>query len=634
MGKVTYPFERQIHIDGQFSSESFNINFYGGITTFLGPNGSGKSQVLRILKDTFGYEFLGRKVRLLTAGRLSKIEEFRANHDGVSSHMVHHENATLGGINYRDNRHIAEGAVGDFHTLSIRQDIMIKVSERLSTLFKRNIFIEWDRGELKINFSSLDGVSYSASREASGLLHLVSLLSALYDDEVGVLLIDEPEISLHPQLQAFLFQEIKKVAGDPENKSEKMIVLATHSTEFINLLVPEDLTKIVFFESTMKPPVQINPQAGELKNKKVKELLTRLGQAHKSALFSSKPLLVEGPSDVLICNALNQHLQISLEAGGSQLVPIIGKGEIPVVVKLMKLIGKQPVVLTDLDTLADNIAFVDIFAENENVIEKVPDLGHADFKAFSRTVNNCFKKVFEDYWEDIRPLAEIHSYWKNSGVSKEEKCASKSGEDASKEEIAKRRASMAILLTLSEEELRECENGKYFSTVKKLLTSLLDVLELAGCFVLRKGTIENYYQVASPVTEGKPTAAVEEIEHIVSQSREAVTIAYNDLVRALQYAASHKGIDEGKAIARYLLAVVSPVLSVIDEISTDGELQSEARKVQGEIASIFKLSKIEVDGIANIRVELNSNILEVDQLPMNFPKGENPIKLVNSKIRN
>ena len=616
---MTYPFERQLQIEGQFSSEKFSIKFYSGITAFVGPNGSGKSQVLRTLKESFGEGFSGRKVRLLTAGRLSNVEAFRANHDGVSRFRLANESAKFGGLSHRNNRHVAEGAIGDFHTLSIRQDILIKVSERLSTLFKRKIFIEWDAGELKINFSSLDGEPYSAAREASGLLYLVTLLTALYDDEVSMLLLDEPEVSLHPQLQAFLFQEIKKMAGDPEDKSKKMIVLATHSTEFLDLLVPEDLTRIVFFENTTKKPIQIDPEVGELKNKKVRELLTRLGQAHKTALFSLKPLLVEGPSDVLICNALNQHLQIFLEAGGSQLVPIIGKGEIPVVVKLMKLIGKQPVVLTDLDTLADNIAFVDIFAENENVIEKTPSLGHVDFKTFSRTINNSFKKVFEDYWEDIRPLVETHSYWKNR--------------DENKEEIAKRRASMATLLTLSEEELGKCENGKYFSTVKKLLTSLLDVLELAGCFVLRKGTIENYYQVASHVTVGKPTAAVEEIEHIVSQSREAVTIEYNDLVRALQYGASHKGIDEGKAIASYLLAVVTPALSVIDEISTDGELQLEARKILGDIASIFRLSKVDVDGIANIRVELNSDILEVDQFPMNFPKGENPISLVNRKLR-
>ncbi|HDX9612722.1 TPA: AAA family ATPase [Bacillus toyonensis] len=557
---------------------------------------------------------------MITAGRLSKVEEFRTDHDGVSSYKLFDEGAKFGGMGFRDNRHLAEGAVGDFHTLSIRQDILIKVSERLSTLFKRRIFIEWDMGELKIKFSSLDGEPYSVAREASGLLHLVTLLSALYDDEVSMLLLDEPEISLHPQLQAFLFQEIKKVAGDPEDKSKKMIILATHSTEFVNLLVPEDLTKIIFFENTMKPPVQIDPQAGELNNRKVKELLTRLGQAHKSALFSSKPLLVEGPSDVLICNALNQHMQIFLEAGGAQLVPVIGKGEIPVVVKLMRLIGKTPVVITDLDTVADNIASVNIFADDEKIIEKIREMAHVDFTSFSRNVYSRFTKTIDEHWEDIRLLAEQHSYWINRDTEKDEM-------------IAKRRAGMATLLEIDADELRSFNNGNVLYGVKQMLTTLFDVLELSGCFVLRKGTIENYYLSASQVTEGKPNAAVEEIQYIITQPREFIATAYADLVRGLRCAASHKEINESNAIIDYLLAVVTPVLHRIDDISADQELQLEARKYVGDIAGIFKLSKRELDGIENIRVEMESNILEVNGFPIDFPKGSNPIDIVNSKFR-
>lgn len=154
---MTYPFEQQVHIDGQFSSETISIKFYSGITTFVGPNGSGKSQILRRLKESFGSVVLGRKVRFLTAGRLSRVEDFRANHDGVSSYMIYNDKAAFGGLSLRENRHIAEGAIGDFHTLSLRHDIRIKVSERLSTLFNRNIFIEWDAGELKIKFSTKEG---------------------------------------------------------------------------------------------------------------------------------------------------------------------------------------------------------------------------------------------------------------------------------------------------------------------------------------------------------------------------------------------------------------------------------------------------------------------------------------------
>ena len=69
--------------------------------------------------------------------------------------------------------------------------------------------------------STRGGGRYQLSREASGLLQLVTILTALYDDEVGALLLDERQVSLHPQLQAFLLHEILGIAGDPADNAKK-----------------------------------------------------------------------------------------------------------------------------------------------------------------------------------------------------------------------------------------------------------------------------------------------------------------------------------------------------------------------------------------------------------------------------
>lgn len=84
-------------------------------------------------------------------------------------------------------------------------------------------------------------------------------------------------------------------------------MIATHSTEMFKINTPSDLPSIIFCHSISKPPVQIPTDAGELNNRKVKELIARLGQEHKLALFSKRPLLVEGPSDIFYMQCLIKY---------------------------------------------------------------------------------------------------------------------------------------------------------------------------------------------------------------------------------------------------------------------------------------------------------------------------------------
>jgi len=109
-----------------------------------------------------------------------------------------------------------ESLGGDLMALDERADLRIKVEARLQMLFQRLIELRWSQVGLELSFNSAAArSSYGSNFEASGIIQLVGVLAALYDDEVGAILIDEPEISLHPQLQAFLLHEIRQVAGNP-----------------------------------------------------------------------------------------------------------------------------------------------------------------------------------------------------------------------------------------------------------------------------------------------------------------------------------------------------------------------------------------------------------------------------------
>lgn len=616
---MTFPVQLTANINSHNGNFNRLISINKGLTVILGPNGSGKTHLLRGLKNSFGANVSGKKVRFLSAGRMGMLEQFRSDFDGHRGSSPNYELASYGSKSDTPRRHQMETLSGDFQTLAERPDILVKIQERLRKLFKRDLLIEWDAGTLKVSFSLLNTESkpYSSGREASGLMHLVGILSALYDDEVGALLIDEPEVSLHPQLQAFLLKEMLSIAGHPsEGKNKKFVVIATHSTEMLQITRPDDLLSLVFCYDLNSEPVQIAAETGELKNKKIQGLIARLGQEHKLSLFCKRPLLVEGPSDVMICSALSSKADKHLEAAGSQLLPVIGKGQMPIVTKLLRLLGKDPVALTDADGIADGLDLANQFLSNcASADTAAVKQGAASACAMASSIYADFCKIVESRWTEISTKAEAHPYWVNK----------KDGEDS----LSKRRAAFSTLFASSDEEVSKLSQDGAWLTIKQRISALLDILEIAGLFVLRKGSIESYYQHSDCFTSiGKPGAAAEEMEHIGQCNKESIQEPYADILRCIQFASQAESISEADALKDLLLSVAAPAHARLTSNSSDKNLNLLARSILGDRSKIFDLA-IKDDAMV---VSIASKILDISGFPLTISKTDDVIKAISSAL--
>ncbi|KAJ3473461.1 hypothetical protein NLI96_g12989 [Meripilus lineatus] len=594
------------------------IVLHRGLTVLIGPNGAGKTQLLRSLKSVMAQHTAGKLVRYLSAGRISIFEQYRSDINGYGG--VNYDQATFGNKNDSSRRHNFESLSGDFYTLADRPDILIKVQERLRKLFKRDVLMEWDGGLLKPQFARLDRESkpYASSREASGLLHLIGLLAALYDDEVGALLIDEPEVSLHPQLQAFLLAEILHVAGVPSaGNNKKLVIIATHSTEMVQISRVEDLLSLVFCYDREAEPVQIPANAGELQAKKVTGLVARLGQEHKLSLFSKRPLLVEGPSDVIVCSALESKADASLEAAGSQLLPVIGKGQMPVVAKLLRLMGKDPVVLADADGFADGIDLVTGFLNGSDAADiSAAAMGADSALSLAKSIYSDFCKVVEEKWDDAAVFAENHPYWVNR----------KKDDDVA---ISKRRAFFSTLFSLNNEQISGFDATGKCLTMRKRLEALLSLLEHTGCFFLRRGSIESYYETSSQcTTQEKPTAAADEMEHIAEISVAAAESAYADILRCIRHASNAAPISESEALRDLLLAAAAPAFVKFKSGGSAQDVTTTARMVLGDRSKLFEMSVIG----DKLRIDVTSEVLDVSCFPLTIDKTDDIVKVVTAAL--
>jgi len=157
---MTFPFDITINLSQSNIKgvQNKTIKIYSGLTTFLGPNGSGKTQLLRGLKISLSNHLNGKKIRYVSAGRLSPMEYFRSDTAGYGS-KIQYDDAEFGDKQSLTRRHISETVLGDFATLSERSDVFIKIQERLRKLFNRDLTIEWQAGQLKVFFQELIAIT-------------------------------------------------------------------------------------------------------------------------------------------------------------------------------------------------------------------------------------------------------------------------------------------------------------------------------------------------------------------------------------------------------------------------------------------------------------------------------------------
>ncbi len=130
-----------------------------------------------------------------------------------------------------------------------------------------------------------------------------------------LLLFEEPEAHIHPQLQRILYQTL-------ENK-EFQTILSTHSTHICSKADIESYVVLTDCGETHSLSIS---EIEHLSSGR-KEDLTRYLDATKSALlFAKKVLLVEGPAEqFLIPPLVKEVMDIDLDGHGISVVPIYGK---------------------------------------------------------------------------------------------------------------------------------------------------------------------------------------------------------------------------------------------------------------------------------------------------------------------
>ncbi|MEZ5406050.1 MAG: AAA family ATPase [Verrucomicrobiia bacterium] len=176
-----------------------------------------------------------------------------------------------------------------------------------------------------------------------GLISLLFIIDALYDSSPrNVIVIDEPELSLHPPLLKKIAKLFIKFSQD------RQIIVSTHSSYFIDLLMFENKGSIARVH--LKEGNSTISQLSEGTQSKLVNLFKNQNNPHILGLdarevffLDDKVILVEGQDDVIFYPKIADQLSVEIK-GNFFGWGVGGVTNMPLIAQLLKELGFQHVV--------------------------------------------------------------------------------------------------------------------------------------------------------------------------------------------------------------------------------------------------------------------------------------------------
>lgn len=290
-----------------------SIDGYDRINVILGKNGSGKSTLLRLMDQRLsGGEVCVRYITPERGGELTydgNIETSRSNNPQWMTKTR------------RKNRwdQFRQSSVAEFRNLetlvlrSIEGDPAIRATdfsfdteiEQINQVLDRVQLVRADAAGFKIRHKN-EPRDVAANELSSGESELISLAVEIvyfsylckqenYREQENWLLLDEPDVHLHPDLQHRLMQLLVNSIGEVNGK----VVIATHSTSILSALC-EMSDRVRVGLKHFGPTALVFRSVDDA----MRSVLPMFGAHPLSNVFNEKPpLIVEGEDDERIWQA-------------------------------------------------------------------------------------------------------------------------------------------------------------------------------------------------------------------------------------------------------------------------------------------------------------------------------------------
>lgn len=190
-----------------------------------------------------------------------------------------------------------------------------------------------------------NGKSFILDQASSGERELLGYVFAIYGNGIkdALILVDEPELHLHPEWQA----KMLSMFGRLSEKTGNQFVLATHSPHFINAGSIRGVSRV--YSDGNQSYIQPLDGRGLPGAKHLFHLVN--AQNNGKIFFSDKIILVEGISDEMFWRAVFEHFGVEKLEQSIELLPTGGKGLFKPYRDLLNSLKIENYIIGDFDYL-------------------------------------------------------------------------------------------------------------------------------------------------------------------------------------------------------------------------------------------------------------------------------------------
>jgi len=250
---------------------------------------------------------------------------------------------------------------------------------------------------------SKEGKKFNINQASSGEKEIINFLLGIFSFNInnGIIIVDEPELHLHPKWQNLLLELFIELSSLTKNQ----FIISTHSPVFINDRSYNHIFRI-YKDQNNSSKVTVLKENEHLKLKDILHIINSTN--NEKIFFADVIILVEGITDRLIFQKiLCEHLEKSDIIRIVEVIEIKGKSNIDKFRKFVESLNIPVFIISDLDYVheIDDAFIKNLFiTDNKRIYKDV--IKNSKSKDGSSLVKALEQAIEKKDFEDLKNLLE------------------------------------------------------------------------------------------------------------------------------------------------------------------------------------------------------------------------------------